>query len=110
MLSTRRDRRSETILCTPLAQGKHSLEVCRRVRYRRYRFSCLLSILFKNELHLRFLGVYLDALDEELLTLLTSISMHKPSSTTIKVLEELNEESQLDDDQTKVGKRDYIVR
>src|SRR6266576_306183 len=47
-----------------------------------------------------FLSVNLDALDEGLLT---SISTHKSSSTTIKV-EELNEEPQLDDGQTEVGK------
>jgi hypothetical protein len=106
VLPTRRDRHSDTILWTPLAQGKYSLEVCHRVRYRRFRFSCLLTILFKNELQL---GVYLDAHDEELLALLTSACTHKPSSTTIKV-EELNEESQSDGGQTEAGKRDYIVR
>jgi len=56
VLSTPLDRRRDrllTILWTPLAQGKYSLEVCRSVRYPRYWFSCLLTILFKNELHLR---------------------------------------------------------
>jgi hypothetical protein len=41
----RRDRCRDrlTILWTPLAQGKYSLEVCCRVRYHRYRFSCLMT-------------------------------------------------------------------
>jgi hypothetical protein len=64
---------------------------------------------FKERTAPAFFAVYLDALDEELLALLTSISMHKPSSTMIKV-EEFNEWSQSDDGQTEVGKRDYIVR
>jgi hypothetical protein len=36
----------------PLRVGRCSLEVCRHDRYRRYQFLCLLTILFKNELHL----------------------------------------------------------
>jgi len=66
--STRRDRRSETILWTPLAQGKEERTAP------------------------AFLGIYLDVLDEELLALPISVSMHKPSSTMIKV-EELSGES-----------------
>jgi hypothetical protein len=53
--SSRRDRRqiqADHLVDTP-PQGKYSLEVCLRVRYPRYRFSCILTILFKNELHLR---------------------------------------------------------
>ena len=38
------------ILWAPPAQSKYSLEVFRRVRYP---VICLLTILFKNELHLR---------------------------------------------------------
>ena len=55
-------------------------------------------------------SVYLpvNALDEELLALLTSISTHKPASTALNV-EELRERSQSVEGQTEVGKRDNIV-
>ena len=55
-----------------------------------------------------FLGVYLEALDEELVALQPSISKHKPAST-LKV-EELEEETQSGLSLTEVGERDYIVR
>ena len=55
-----------------------------------------------------FLGLYLDALDEELVELHTYISAHKPASTPS--VEELGEEAQLAERQTEVGKRDYTVR
>jgi hypothetical protein len=50
VLSTRRDRRRDRliILWTPPAQSKYSLEVCRRVRYLRYRLSFLQSFFFSR--------------------------------------------------------------
>lgn len=55
-----------------------------------------------------FLGLYLDALDEELVALRSSFSTHKPAST-LKV-EGPEEETQSGDGQTEVGERDYMVR
>src|SRR6266566_7137832 len=52
---------------------------------------------FQERTEPAFLGVYLDALNEEF-ALLTSISTHNPSSTTI--------EAESDDGQTEVGQRD----
>jgi hypothetical protein len=56
-----------------------------------------------------FLGLYLDALDEELVKLNAYISTHKPALAPRSV-EELKEEAQSAEDQTEVGKRDYTVR
>jgi hypothetical protein len=55
-----------------------------------------------------FFGHYLDALDDELVTLRSSISTHKPAS--IPKAEGLEEETQLGEGQTEVGERDYMVR
>jgi ubiquitin C-terminal hydrolase len=55
-----------------------------------------------------FLGLYLDALDEELIELHTYISMHKPTSAPN--IEELKEEAQSVEGQTELGKRNYTVR
>lgn len=55
-----------------------------------------------------YLGVYLNALEEELLAL-TSVSVHKPAFTALR-MEERKEGSQSGEGQTGVGKRDYIVR
>ena len=52
-----------------------------------------------------FLGLYLDALDEELVGLHTCISTHKLPSN----VEELKEEAQLAEDPTEVGTQDYVV-
>jgi hypothetical protein len=52
-----------------------------------------------------FLGLYLEALDEELVTLQSSISTRKPAST-LKV-EELEEETQSGEGQMR--ERDYSV-
>ena len=52
-----------------------------------------------------FLGLYLDALDEELAEIHTYISTHNPASTA-----ELEEEAQSAEGQTGVGRRDYTVR
>jgi hypothetical protein len=52
----------------------------------------------KHEDAEEFLGLYLDALDEELVEL-RNISTHKPAST-----------SSVEDGQPEVGKRDYTVR
>ncbi|KAF8471374.1 hypothetical protein DFH94DRAFT_674372 [Russula ochroleuca] len=54
-----------------------------------------------------FLGLYLDALDEELVALRSSFSTHKPAST-LKV-EGPEEETQSGDGQTEVGERDYMA-
>ncbi len=58
-----------------------------------------------------FFGAYLDALDDELLTLLTSISTDRPATAAFKA-EEVNEGFQSHEGhlQAKVGKWDYIVR
>ncbi|KAF8495929.1 hypothetical protein F5888DRAFT_1615230 [Russula emetica] len=55
-----------------------------------------------------FFCAYLDALDEELLGLLNSISTHRTTSAALKV-EEVKERSQSDEGQTEVERRDYIV-
>jgi hypothetical protein len=52
-----------------------------------------------------FFSVYLNALDEELFALHTSINPHKPA-----YVEGLGEGSQSGEGQTEVGKRDNIVR
>ena len=55
-----------------------------------------------------FLGLYLDALDEELVELRTYIGTQKPASALS--VEQLEEESQSADGQSEAGKRDYAVR
>jgi hypothetical protein len=55
-----------------------------------------------------FLGVYLEALDEELVTLQPSISKPKPVFTP--KVEELEEETQSGLSLTEVGVRDYTVQ
>ncbi|KAF8461823.1 hypothetical protein DFH94DRAFT_677586 [Russula ochroleuca] len=54
-----------------------------------------------------FLKLYLEALDEELVALQSSISKHKPGST-LKA-EELEEETQSSEGQTEMGQRDYTA-
>ena len=54
-----------------------------------------------------FLGVFLDALDEELAKLYTYISTHKPASAPSV---ELEGETRSAVGKTEVGKRDYMVR
>jgi hypothetical protein len=54
------------------------------------------------------LGLYLDALDEELVELHTFISTHKPASTSS--VEELDEEAQSAEGRIEVRKREYTVR
>ena len=61
----------------------------------------------KHEDAEEFLGLYLDALDEELIELYTYISTNKPASTPS--VEELGEGTQSAKGQTE-GKRDYTVR
>ena len=54
-----------------------------------------------------FLGLYLDALDEELVNLHTFIGAHKPAlASSVK---ELGEEVQSAEGHTEVGERDYTV-
>ena len=55
-----------------------------------------------------FFGLYLDALDEELVELHTCISTHKVASTSS--VEELEEEAQSAESQTEVGEQGYTVR
>ena len=55
-----------------------------------------------------FLGLYLEALDEELFTLQSSIIKHKPTSTP--KVDELEGEIRSGEGQTEVGERDYTVR
>ena len=55
-----------------------------------------------------FLGLYLEALDEELVTLHSSTSTQKPASTLM--VEELEEDIQSGKGQTEVGERDVTVR
>ena len=55
-----------------------------------------------------FLSIYLEALDEELVTLRSSIGTHRPAST-LKA-EELKEGSQSGESQTEMRERDYTVR
>jgi hypothetical protein len=54
-----------------------------------------------------FFWVYLDALDEEIFALFTSISAHTPLASAV-----LGEGSQSDEGhwQAEMGKRDHIVR
>jgi hypothetical protein len=54
-----------------------------------------------------FLGLYLEALHEELVTIHSSMSKHKPASTLN--VEELEEETQSREGQTE-GERDFTVR
>ena len=61
----------------------------------------------KNEDAAQFLGLYLDALNEELVQLQTYNSAHKPASAPSAA--ELEEEVQSAEGQTEVGKRDYAV-
>jgi hypothetical protein len=53
----------------------------------------------------KFLGLYLDALDEELVELQTYISTHKLAG-----IEELEGEAQSAEAQNAVGRREYTVR
>ena len=55
-----------------------------------------------------FLGLYLEALDKELVTLRSSIGTHRRA--TILKVEELEEEGQSGESQTEVRERDYMVR
>ena len=55
-----------------------------------------------------FLGLYLEALDEELVAPHTSTITHK--RTFILEVGDLEEETQAGESQTEVGKRDYTVR
>jgi hypothetical protein len=52
-----------------------------------------------------FLGLYLDALDKELVEQHTYIGMNNPAST-----QSVEKEAQSAEVQTEVGKRDYSVR
>ena len=61
----------------------------------------------KHEDAEEFWGLYLDALDEELVELPTYISTHK--STSIPSAEGLREEAQSAEGQTALGKRDSTV-
>ena len=54
------------------------------------------------------LGLYLDALDEELGELDSYISAHKPTSASS--LEEVEGEAQSSEGEAEVGKRDHTVR
>ena len=54
------------------------------------------------------LGLYLEALDEELVALQSSIGTHKP--TSILKVEGLEEETQSGEGQTEVGEQDDTVR
>ena len=54
-----------------------------------------------------FLDLYLEALDEELITLQTSMSTLKPASTSN--VEEPDEETRLSIGRTEVGKRNYYT-
>ncbi|KAH9980795.1 hypothetical protein BJV77DRAFT_1073382 [Russula vinacea] len=54
-----------------------------------------------------FLGLYLEALDEELFTLQSSIIKHKPTSTP--KVDELEGEIRSGEGQTEVGERDYTA-
>ncbi|KAI0264533.1 hypothetical protein BGY98DRAFT_1103477 [Russula aff. rugulosa BPL654] len=56
----------------------------------------------------QFLDHYLEALDEELVTLQASMSALKPASTS--KVEELEEETRIGVDRTEVGERNYTVR
>ena len=64
----------------------------------------------KHEDAEEFLGLYLDALDEELVELHTYISTHRPASAPS--IEELREEAQSAEGQAEaeVGMRDHMVR
>jgi hypothetical protein len=55
-----------------------------------------------------FLGLYLEALDEELVTLRSSIGTHR-SASTLKV-KELEEETHIGESQTEMRERHYTVR
>lgn len=55
-----------------------------------------------------FLGLYLEALDEELVALHTSAGTRKPVPTL--EVKELEEETQSGGGQTEMGERDYTVR
>jgi hypothetical protein len=56
----------------------------------------------------QFLDHYLEALDEELVTLQASMSALKPASTS--KVEELEEDTRIGIDRTEVGERNYTVR
>ena len=62
----------------------------------------------KHEDAEEFLGLYLDALDGELVELQTYISMHKLSA--VPNVEESEGEAKSAEGQTEAGKRDYTVR
>ena len=55
-----------------------------------------------------FLGLYLDALDEELVEIHSYISTHKQATTAS--VEEVEEEAQMAEGQSDVGKREDNVR
>jgi hypothetical protein len=55
-----------------------------------------------------FLDLYLEAPEEELVTLRSSISPRRPASSLM--VEELGEETQSGESQTGVRERDYTVR
>lgn len=57
-----------------------------------------------------FLGLYLEALDEELVTLHSSISTHKPAFTSTPKADKLKEETQLGEGPTEVREVGYMVR
>jgi hypothetical protein len=56
----------------------------------------------------QFLDHYLEALDEELVTLQASMSALKPAPTS--KVEELEEDTRIGIDRTEVGERNYTVR
>ena len=62
----------------------------------------------KHEDAEEFLGLYLDALNEELAGLRNYISTHEPVS--VPCVEGLEEDVLSAEGQTDVGKRDYTVR
>ena len=65
----------------------------------------------KHEDAEEFLGLYLDALDRELVELQTYIRTHKPASVlNIEEFEGEVAEAKSAEGQTEVGKRDYTAR
>ena len=64
----------------------------------------------KNEDAEEFIGLYLDALDRELVELKTYISTHEPASVpNVEEFEGEVAEAKSAEGQTEVGKRDYTV-
>ena len=65
----------------------------------------------KHEDAEEFLGLYVDALDKELVELKTYISTHEPASVpNVEEFEGEVAEAKSAEGQTKVGKRDHTVR